>query len=234
MATNGVVLAKRASSSPLAPPAPRRRRRPLRAGLASGHALMVLAGLATFVLVTGALRSSDQAVEIVVAAAELASGSVLDASTTTTAMLEASSPLRAALVSPQQLGSNRWVTTRRVAAGEPLVASALAPVAAPGGLRAMSLPVDPAHAAGGALVAGDRVDVISAETNGARYVVRHAEVLAVAERRSGAGFSSSPSGGFHLTVAVDAQEALALAGALRGGHVEVVRTTGAASTGTGR
>jgi Flp pilus assembly protein CpaB len=90
----------------------------------------------------------------------------------------------------------------------------------------MSIPVEAAHAVGGALAAGDRLDVIEVDEGGqARYVVSGVEVLAVNRPDSGvigaAGSSSS------LTVAVDARQALRLAAAIRGQRFEVVRSTGA-------
>jgi Flp pilus assembly protein CpaB len=119
------------------------------------------------------------------------------------------------------------VATRRIAAGEPLVHSALSPAAAPDGLRAMSVPVPAEHAVGGELSVGDRVDVINADGPQALYVVRSAEVIGVAPRRGSAGFSSSSSA-FYVSIAVDSDTALRLAAAIRAGKVEVVRATGAA------
>lgn len=204
-----------------------RRRRPLRTRLASGHLLMVLAGVLTFVLVANALRSRDATVEVVVAAVDLAPGAVVDPNATRAASLPASSSLRGALMSPGELRDGRWVLTRRVGAGEPLARGAVARPAAPNGQRAMSVAVSPEHAAGGAIEVGDRVDVINAEGPQAVYVVRNAEVIGRSAPRSSGGLASSSSGGFYVTIAVDAEPALRLASAIRGGKLEVVRTTGA-------
>ncbi|MGH8917247.1 MAG: RcpC/CpaB family pilus assembly protein, partial [Actinomycetes bacterium] len=152
---------------------------------------------------------------------------VVDAGATRTATLPASSSLRGALVSPEKLRADRWVATRRIAAGEPVVASALSRAAAPNGLRAMSVPISPDHAAGGELSVGDRVDVINADGPQALYVVRNAEVIGVAPKRGSAGFSSSSTGQFYVTIAVEADPALRLAAAIRAGKLEVLRTTGA-------
>lgn len=204
-----------------------RPRRPLRTRLASGHLLMILAGVLTFVLVANALRSRDATVEVALAVADVAPGAVLGAGSIRTAALPASSSLRDSLVAPEVLGAERWVATRRIAAGEPLLRSALLRAAAPNGLRAMSVPVSPDHAAGGELNIGDRVDVISADGPQALYVVRNAEVIGVAPRRGSAGLSSSPTGQFYVTIAVEADPALRLAAAIRAGKLEVLRSTGA-------
>lgn len=227
IATNGQATATAPTTTILGiSPAPRRRR-PLRTRLASGHLLMILAGVLTFVLVANALRSRDATVQVAVAAGELAPGAVVGPGSTRTATLPASSSLREALVTPETLRGGRWVATRRIAAGEPVVASAVAKAAAPNGLRAMSVPVSPDHAAGGELNVGDRVDVINADGAQALYVVRNAEVIGVAPRRGSAGFSSSSTGQFYVIIAVDADPALRLAAAIRAGKLEVLRTTGA-------
>lgn len=228
MATNGQTTAtapERATTLGIGPVP--RRRRPLRTRLASGHLLMILAGVLTFVLVANALRSRDATVEVAVANAEVAPGAVVDPGTARIASLPASSSLRDALISPEALRSQRWVAVRRIAAGEPLVHSALAKAAAPNGQRAMSVPISPDHAAGGEIGVGDRVDVIDADGPQAVYVVRNAEVIGVAPRRSSSGLSSSSTGQFYVTIAVDAEPALRLAVAIRGGKLEVLRATGA-------
>jgi Flp pilus assembly protein CpaB len=188
---------------------------------------MILAGVLTFVLVASALRSRDATVQVAVATGDVAPGALVGAGAVRTATLPASSSLREGLVSPETLRGGTWVATRRIAAGEPLVRSALAHAAAPSGLRAMSVPISADHAAGGDLSVGDRVDVISAEGPQALYVVRAAEVIGVAPRRASAGFSSSSTGQFYVTIAVDADAALRLAAAIRANKLEVLRATGA-------
>ena len=207
-----------------------RRRRPLRTRLASGHLLMIVAGVLAFVLSANALRSRDATVEVVVANADMAPGTMVDPAATRTASLPASSSLRGSLMSPADLRDGRWVVTRRIVAGEPLLRSALGRPAAPNGQRAMSIAVSPDHAAGGAIEVGDRVDVVNADGPQAVYVVRNAEVIGRSEKRASGGLTSSSSGGFYVTVAVDAEPALRLASAIRGGKLEVVRTTGADAT----
>ncbi len=223
MTSTGQLTATPAGPAALGPPAPRR---PWRTRLASGHLLMVVAGLLTFVLVTGSLRERGQTVPVAVAAHDIAPGAAVAPEDVRTVAMSASSPLRSGLLAPADLVGEGRVATRRIAAGEPVLASALAGAAGPRGLRAMSVPVAPEHAAGGELAVGDRVDVIAAD-EAVAYVVRGAEVIAVAPRRGSAGLSASTGGQFYVTLAVDADTALRLAGAIRGGKLEVVRSTGA-------
>jgi Flp pilus assembly protein CpaB len=95
----------------------------------------------------------------------------------------------------------------------------------------MSIPVESAHAVGGSLAAGDRVDVIQVDEDGqARYVVSSAQVLAA--NRPDSGVIGAASGASSITVAVDARQALKLAAAIRSQRFEIVRSTGAEG-GTG-
>ncbi|HZJ47697.1 MAG TPA: RcpC/CpaB family pilus assembly protein, partial [Acidimicrobiia bacterium] len=92
-------------------------------------------------------------------------------------------------------------------------------------VRAMSIPVDPEHAVGGTLRAGDRVDVLQSADGAARYVLVGAEVLTVSDGSSGA---LGGSGRYAITVALDAESALEIAAALSEGTLDLVRSTGAA------
>lgn len=123
-----------------------------------------------------------------------------------------------------------WVLARPVAAGGLIGQSDLVAPGSTPGLRSMSLPVPVEHAAGGALAAGDRVDVISVSDATADYVATDLEVVSVAEGAAGAiGAVSS----YHVVVSVDADQALALAEALDSGSVELVRSTGSEAVARG-
>jgi Flp pilus assembly protein CpaB len=88
----------------------------------------------------------------------------------------------------------------------------------------MSLPVPVEHAAGGSLSAGDRVDVISVSDGSAGFIATDLEVISVA---SGDSASIGSITAHHVTVAVEAEQALRLAEALDSGSIEIVRSTGA-------
>jgi Flp pilus assembly protein CpaB len=91
----------------------------------------------------------------------------------------------------------------------------------------MSIPIDPARAVGGRLVAGDRVDVVFAGTREVSIIVAGAEVLAVDARgRGGIGETASP---FTVTLAVTAEQSQLLTAAIADGDVSITRTTGARS-----
>jgi hypothetical protein len=73
-------------------------------------------------------------------------------------------------------------------------------------------------------VVGDRVDVITVVDGVASFVATDLAVIAHAEAEAG----SLATGAYHVTVAVDEEEALALAEAIAAGSLEVLRSTGAA------
>ena len=102
---------------------------------------------------------------------------------------------------------------------------------APSGLRSMSLPIAVAHAAGGTIVAGDRVDVISVLDGSATYVATDVEVIGSSDVDGG---SFGSIGDYHIVVAVDARQALDLAEAIESSSLEIIRSTGAPEIEAGR
>ena len=198
--------------------------RGISARLSPGHALMLLVALLAGLLNYGLLRADDEQVPVTVAASDLVAGHVIAASDLTTTTIPSDDSLLATLLSGDRRSTAVGaVTTGPLRAGDPLRISDLrAPTG--DGLRAMSLPVDPAHAAGGSLQAGDLVDVVTVRDEQARYALTHVEVLDV-EHGSGPGLAAADA--LVLTLAVDDDDALRLADAMTAEHLEVVRATGA-------
>lgn len=196
----------------------RRRRRP-----AASHLLVGLAVVLAFVLNLLALQGRGDTMMVAVASQPLAAGSPLTPAMVRMTAIPASFEAVGSMISEAELDSvHGWVVQRAVSEGGLIERSNLAEPAASSGLRAMSIPVPMARASGGALLAGDRVDVIAVSDGQGRFVVSGVEVLSVAG--GGTGFSSVD---FHLVVAVTAEEAIALAEALGSGGVDVIRSTGA-------
>ncbi len=191
-----------------------------------GHLAVLGVGLVAVVLNYALLRARDDTVRVAVAARDLVAGATVtpDAFRFTRARLDGQ--VLDTLLRPETLGEvDGWVAIAPVPAGELVKRSDLLPAAAQGGRRAMSLPLEPEHAAGGALTPGDRVDVVEVHGDTARYVVTGAEVLAVADPGTATGLAGT--GAFSVTLAVDDRAALRLALAIRSDAVEVVRATGA-------
>lgn len=201
--------------------------RRVRGRVSLGHVVMLVAALLAGLLNYSLLRSRDTTIDVVVAAEPLLAGQLIDTSTFRTTGVRVDDALRSTLLEPDALdGLDGWIAVTAVAPGELVRASDLRAPSAPGAQRAMSVPVDPAHAVGGALAAGDRVDVIQVDAGAASYVLTDAPVLATSGGPSG-GAGLGALGSFTVTVAVDDQTALALAAAMGGDGLEVVRSTGA-------
>lgn len=171
-----------------------------------------------------ALADRDASVMVAVADAPLSAGSVLDAGEISTVPVPTDFAGLDSLVTEAELADlEGWIVERPLPAGGLVTEAILVPPAVPTGLRAMSLPVEPEHAVGGSITAGDKVDIIAITDGEARYVVSDVLVLAVAEPQTGLG----GIGAHHVVVAVDAGQALSLAEALGEGSIEVIKSTGA-------
>jgi len=190
------------------------------------HLVTLLAGLLAMLLVLVVLRGGDVTYRVAVAAREVRAGAPLARSALRFTDLRAPGAIREQLIAPDGVaGLQGWVATRTIRPGDLVTRGDFRPPAAAAQQRAMSVPVDPAHAVGGALEAGDRVDVVRVLDNGqAVFVVAGAQVLGVNRPDPSA---IGPAGAYSLTLAVSSQDALRLAAAIRGEKFEVVRSTGA-------
>lgn len=206
--------------SPLSPP-----KRSLLSRLSLGHVIMIVAGLAAFLLVFSVLRSRDETFKIAVAVADLRAGTVVTEEAFQFAEVGATDPsVLGTFLNPDDVAraiEDRWVVTRTIDAGDPVRISDFRTEAVPEELRAMSIPIDVGHAVAGSIRVGDLIDVIVVRKGVASYVNTGIEVLDVnlADARFGSGFS--------VTVAVDGPGSLRIASALRDGGLEIVRATGA-------
>ncbi len=231
---DGIAATRPRSTSPT-----RRRGR-----VSRGHVVMALAGVVGVVLSFAVLREREGETAVLVAAHEIRAGERVSRDDFRTARVTLTPEVLATVA---QADDRRRLEGRiagtTIAAGELVTSRTLRPRAASHGLRAMSIPIDPARAVGGRLAAGDRVDVLFAGQQAVSIIVADAPVLAVDARgRGGIGESSSP---FTVTIAVDRAPVAAgrggrrrrrdLAGAhdgcrLRARHCTRSRSTGSPST----
>ena len=198
------------------------RRSPL-SRLSFGHVVMIAAGLLAFLLNVYLVRSKGETMEVLVAARPISAGSRLGVDDLSTELVEASGPFVDRIISDDAIDQLiGYVAVRDIAAGAPMISDDIRPPASADGRRAMSIPIPPDHAVGGSLYVGDRVDVISAEEGQGRFVATAIEVLDVSS-----GGNRSSGDRLQVVVAVSEAEALAIAGALDGSAVHLVRSTGA-------
>lgn len=210
-----------------APPGSAPRSRLPLSRFSAAHGLMIVSGLLAFVLVAVLLGRRDDTVRVAVARTDIAPGAAVSGAQVRWAEFPADSPVARSLLSPAVLAAGRWVSTQPVGSGQPLRRGDLAPAGGSDALRWLSIPVPREHAAGGALVPGDRVDVIDVIDGRAAFVVTGVEVAKVVAGGSGRGITAGSGRDFAVVVRVDANQALALAEALADGKLEVVRSTAA-------
>jgi pilus assembly protein CpaB len=224
MATATVTGARSADLAASASPAtPRRRGR-----VSRGHLVMAIAGIVGVVLSFAVLRQREGESAVLVAAHEIRAGETITAADFRSVRVTLTPDLLATVAQvgdqPRLVGRIAGAT---IADGEMVATRTLRRRAAPHGLRAMSIPIDPSRAVGGRLAAGDRVDVLFAGQQAVSIIVADAPVLAVDARgRGGIGESASP---FTVTIGVTARQSQLVAAAVADGELSLARTTGADS-----
>ena len=187
---------------------------------------MVLAAVLAFAVNLVVLRSRDDTIPVAAVRTGVLAGEVVDSADIRLVEVDVDADILSSLFQANEVQRLvGMVATRQLVPGELLNRSALIPAAGADGLRAMSVPIDPAHAVGGALVPGDRIDLIHVTEAGPLYVLVGAEVLSVATPDRAALTGST---GFHVVLAVTETSALEVAAAINDGKIELVRSTGAA------
>ena len=193
--------------------------------VSAAHLLMVLAAVLAFATNLVVLRTHDQTRAVVVAALSLPVGRSLELADLRAVEVDVDDAVFRTLI-PWELAGTLvgQVISHPIEQGVLIGLTDFRDPSGPAGLRSMSIPVDAEHAVGGELASGDRIDLIVVADEGPRYVLAGAEVLSV----SGIGeLGALATGDFYVVVAVDAEQALGVAEAIRDGRIEVVRSTGA-------
>ena len=218
MASGPSVISREAGTS--SPPAKPVRRRP-----SLSHILIAVTVFLAFGLNYLALQNRDAEVQVAVAAEPIAEGSVLTAEALRFVPVAADfEAVESLFVEDDLTEMEGRIFARSIPSGGLIDAAALIDAGVEDGHRAMSIPIAIEHAAGARIVVGDRVDVITVVDGVASFVATDLAVIA----HAGAEAGSLATGAYHVTVAVDEEEALALAEAIAAGSLEVVRSTGAA------
>lgn len=188
------------------------------------HVTVFLVGLAAFALNLSLLNAKEATQPVAVAAIDLPAGTHIAAGDLQYTSIQAPDSLVASLVGREEAaGIEGFVLGKAIGAGDLITRSDLRPPGAPSELRAFSIALPPERAVAGALLAGDRVDVVAADDGTAVYLAGGLEVLEVTGGEGGIGLSS-----FSVTVAADSETILHLAAALDSSTVSLVRSTGAA------
>ncbi len=207
-------------------------RRPFIARFSGGHVIFIVAGLIAAVFTFTALKLAQDTVSVAVASQTIASGEPIEASSVRFVEVGGDSAALDGLVSEAGFSARAGsVAVSRIGEGSLITTDSLRdPAGAESDLRAMSIPVDPAHAAGGSLTPGDRVDVIATGDVAAEFIATNVEVLSVDD--AGGGLTDGP-GSFAVTLSVTPDAALRLATASASGSIDILRATGATPIASG-
>jgi len=192
------------------------------------HVFMVVAGLATFVLVSSVLNDRSATAEVWMVADDVPAGAALEVGDLEAVQVAADDPLLPMLLLSIEVPAG---TVRHdLNVGEPLLASDLVAIEASDVGRTFTIPVEAIVLDGLGLSAGDRLDVIGAGPDGAmQYVVADVEVIRLPGPSASTAFAAASSRNAWVTVRIDDREALLLSEALDRGDVALVRSTGAVS-----
>ncbi len=175
------------------------------------------------------LRGAADTAPYGVASSEIAAGTVLTPALVGFAELGADSELSGVLFRQEEMEDLYGrVIVHSMAAGEPFTPSVLRTAAVPDGMRAMGMPIEIEHAAGGRVASGDRIDVVAVSDGVASIVARNLEVIYVPDRERG---GIAGPGSFFVVVAVDIDTSLQLAEAMASARIELLLSTGAGSGG---
>ena len=203
------------------------RRRALASRVSTGHVVMLLAGLLGALLTLSLLHASNDATPMLAAARDIAPGTVIDSSVLRTAHVHADTATLATLFAARDVDAVRGhVAIEAIPAGALVTRGAVRAAATGEAPRAMSFPIPRSRAVGGALDAGDRVDVLAVQRTTGRsgYVAADVQVLAFSGRDAGPLQTSDDAS---VTIAVDSAAAARIASALETGTITLVRATGA-------
>jgi len=204
------------------------RGRALASRVSTGHVVMVLAGVLGALLTLSAVRSADHTRPMLAAARDIPPGTVITADELRVTRVHVATDVASTLLDASAEADARGhVALERIPAGALVTRAAVRESTHGAAPRAMSFPIPRSRAVGGALGAGDRVDVLAVTRNTGRsgYVATDAAVLAFSSRDSG---PLQDSGDASVTLAVDAAAAARIASALETGTITLVRATGAA------
>ena len=207
------------------------RRRALAGRLSTGHVVMVLAGVLGVLFTLNVLRAADHTRPILAAARDIAPGTVISSRSVRVVRVHVDDQVLATLFDASELDALRGrVAVSHMSAGALVSRDEVRAAASGDAPRAMSFPIPRSRAVGGALVIGDRVDVLSVRrtTGQSAYVATDVQVLAFSARASGPLQGSDDAS---VTIAIDADSAGRIASALETGSITLVRATGAAPIG---
>jgi hypothetical protein len=196
--------------------------------LTSGHLLMILSGLLTFVLVIVILSAQGKTITVFVANDQIPVGQQITAANFTPTEI-ASSDLDSKYFPANGFdGDIKIFASRTIEKGEPLLSVAQNTKTSKSDTRLMTLPVAKQFAVNGALKQGDIIDIIETPENGCAFRSMTGLTIAfVSGGTSSGGITGGGDNSFILTIDIKNDgDDLILAGIIQRGQFQIVRTTG--------
>lgn len=194
--------------------------------LTSGHLLMILSGLAAFLLIITLLGSQSKTITVYTAKENIFSGQKISVEDFEAQEIPSSS-IDSKYFSSDDFKRNKVFASRTISKGEPLLKQAQTPDSNTSNERLLSIPLPKKFAVNGTLVKGDKVDVFEVSDDGcARRMLAGLTVVAVSTS-SGGGLGGGDSN-YAVTVALDNDTDDVILAGVNGRlkNVQLGRTTG--------
>ncbi len=213
--------------TPVTPVEPPRRKSGAR--LSGGHLIMIVSGLAAFVLVLALFGRGQAMVTVAVATETIEVGEQVTPAMVKPVKEPKDSPLAGTLVAYDTIKSQTRYAAVRIEANTPIARSELTPDRARvegEAVRQISIKVDQAYVANGKIAKNDLVDVISVSNEG--VACRVVSGVRVTDISGGSGGALTSTGGGESTITIAVEQPgddLKLA-TTTGKKVQLVRSTG--------
>lgn len=197
----------------------------------SGHLLMILSGLATFLLIITLLGSQGNKITVFVANDDIFAGQQITAGDFTAEEIP-SSDLDGKYFSPDDFKNGKVYASKTISKGEPLLKSAQAPKSETQSVVLQSIPISKKFAVNGILAKGDTIDVIEVDEDGCAYKAMSGLSVVTVSGDSGSGALGGGDSTYTITVALESDtEILKLSRVIANGNFQIVRTTGTQASG---
>lgn len=200
--------------------------------LTSGHLLMILSGLAAFLLIIMLLGSQGKTITVYTARENVFSGQQISAKDFEAKEIPSSS-LDTQYFSLEDFKSGKVYASRLISKGEPLLKQDKSPETETSNVRLISIPVAKKYAVNGTLAKGDKIDVIEIDSDGCSVrVLSGVNIVSVTNGSSGGLGGGDSSYAVIVSIGNDTDD-LILAGAIgRGNNLQLIRSTGVNNSGS--
>ncbi len=202
--------------------------------LTSGHLLMILSGLATFLLIVTLLGSRGNSVTVFVAKSQIPVGQEISITDFVPTQIPSSSLDNQYFEADDFNSENKIYAARTIERGEPLYIKSQNTKSTSSNTRLISLAVSKKFAVNGALAKGDRIDIIETPEGGCSFRAMKGLTIAAVNGGTSSGGITGGESAFTLIMEIkNDKDDLILAGIVARGQFQIVRTTGVEERSSG-